>query len=144
MYVEDFINNEDLIKFQIDSFNWLIEKGLQEVIDEREPMTIDVEGYELELGNIRVGKPVVNESGQGPESRFPFECRLRNLTYSAPILLEFIENGSPVEVEIGHLPVMLRSNICLLNGMSDEELIEHGEDPNDPGGYFIINGTGFH
>ncbi|HDI73322.1 MAG TPA: DNA-directed RNA polymerase subunit B [Candidatus Altiarchaeales archaeon] len=141
MYVEDFINNEDLIKFQIDSFNWLIEKGLQEVIDEREPMTIDVEGYELELGNIRVGKPVVNESGQGPESRFPFECRLRNLTYSAPILLEFIENGSPVEVEIGHLPVMLRSNICLLNGMSDEELIEHGEDPNDPGGYFIINGT---
>lgn len=141
MYTKDFINNEDLIKFQIDSFNWLIEKGLQEVIDEREAMSVDVEDYELDLGKIRIGKPVVNESGQGPESRFPFECRLRNLTYSAPIILEFIENGSPVEVEVGHLPVMLRSNICLLSGMSDDELIAHGEDPQDPGGYFAINGT---
>lgn len=139
--INDFIGTEGLIKFQIDSFNWLIERGLQEVIDEREPMSVDIEGYELELGKIRVGTPVVNESGQGPESRFPFECRLRNLTYSAPIFLEFIEKGVSMEVEIGHLPIMLRSKACILHGMSDEELIKHGEDPKDIGSYFIINGT---
>lgn len=139
--VSDFVSREDLTDFQIESFNWLIDHGLQEVIDDKTTLEIEIDDYSLELGKIRVGLPQVNESGQGAESRFPFECRLRNLTYSAPLLLEFIENGEPVEVEIGHLPVMLRSKICLLNGMSDRELIEAGEDPEDRGGYFIINGT---
>ena len=141
MDVKDFIKNEDFINFQIQSFNWLVDEGLQEVIDEREPLEVDIEGYKLDMGKIHVGKPVVNESGQGPESRYPAECRLRNLTYSAPILLEFIENGSVVEVEIGHLPVMLKSKICFLHGQNVSELIDHGEDPEDLGGYFIINGT---
>ncbi|MBN2014106.1 MAG: DNA-directed RNA polymerase subunit B [Candidatus Altiarchaeota archaeon] len=139
--LKDFIKTGDLINFQIESFNWLLEKGLQEVIDERGEIEVDVEGYSLELGKIRVDAPVVNESGQSPESRYPFECSLRNLTYSAPILLEFIENGESVEVEIGHLPIMLRSKRCLLYGLSDGELTKNNEDPLDLGGYFIINGT---
>ena len=36
---------------------------------------------------------------------------------------------------------MLKSSQCLLNKLSRDELIENGEDPEDPGGYFIINGT---
>ena len=36
---------------------------------------------------------------------------------------------------------MLKSKLCHLHGMNREELIKHGEDPDDPGGYFIINGT---
>jgi len=36
---------------------------------------------------------------------------------------------------------MLKSKICLLNGLGEGELIRHGEDPLDMGGYFIINGT---
>lgn len=139
--INDFIEKEELIKFQIESFNWLIEKGLQEVIDEREPLQIDIENYTLGFGKIRIDKPSVTESGEYPEPRYPFECRLRNLTYSAPIILEFIEKGNPVEVEVGHLPIMLRSKSCLLNGKDDRELIKYGEDPEDMGGYFIINGT---
>jgi len=139
--ISDFITNSDLSKFQIDSYNWLVEKGLQEVIDEKGSLDIEIPDYSLELGKIRIGTPQVNESGQGVEPRYPFECRLRNLTYSAPIMLEFIENGEPVEVEVGHLPVMMRSKICLLNGLDDDELVKNGEDPLDMGGYFIINGT---
>jgi len=139
--LSDFIDGDELTKFQINSFNWLIDKGLQEVIDEKGSLDIEIPDYNLELGKISVGKPCVNESGQGIESRYPFECRLRNLTYSAPITLEFIERGEPVDVEIGHLPVMMRSKICLLHGNDDEELAKHGEDPLDKGGYFIINGT---
>ncbi len=139
--IKDFVNKEDLIKFQIDSFNYVIEHGLQEVIDEREPMDVEIPGYELELGKIHVGAPVVNESGQGSEVRYPYECRLRNLTYSAPIFLEFVENGNSIEVEVGHLPVMLKSKICLLNGKNSEELADIYEDAEDPGGYFIVNGT---
>ena len=141
MRVSSFIKNEDLTKFQIESFNWLIDEGLQEVINEKEKIELDIEDYTLELGKIRIDKPVVNEAGQGPETRLPWECHVRNLTYSAPIILEFIENGTPVEVEIGHLPIMLRSKSCLLHEMGDEQLVKVGEDPLDLGGYFIINGT---
>ncbi len=141
--MSDFVEKEDLIKFQIDSYDYLIEKGLQEVIDEKEDIIIDVEGYNLEFGKIRVGSPVVKESGGSTEgeARTPFEARLRNLTYSAPIILEFKENNKKVEVEVGHIPVMLGSKICLLNGKSNEEVIKLGEDPEDMGGYFIVNGT---
>ena len=121
----DFVGREDLVKFQLDSFNWLIERGLQEVIDEKGSLDIEIPDYSLELGKIQVGIPQVNESGQGVESRYPFECRLRNLTYSAPINLEFIENGEPVDVEIGHLPIMLRSSSCLLHGLDREEVARH-------------------
>jgi len=36
---------------------------------------------------------------------------------------------------------MLKSKNCHLYGLPREELIRLGEDPDDPGGYFIINGT---
>jgi DNA-directed RNA polymerase beta subunit len=39
------------------------------------------------------------------------------------------------------MPVMVKSKICPLSNMSQQELMEAGEDPDDPGGYFIINGT---
>ncbi len=141
MRLNEFVRTKDLVEFQRKSFNWLVDRGLQEVIDERGSIDVDIEGYTLELGKIRVDKPVVNESGQGPETRHPYECGIRNLTYSAPLILEFIERGESKEVEIGHLPVMLRSSACLLCGMSDEELVEVKEDPMDLGGYFIVNGT---
>jgi len=139
--INDFVDRDDLTNFQIESFNWLLNKGLQEVISEKKAIEIDIEDYSLALGKIEIGMPEVNESGQGPEQRLPVECRLRNLTYSAPIILTFIENGEEVPVQIGHLPMMLHSKSCYLNELSDEELVQKGEDPEDGGGYFIINGT---
>ena len=56
-------------------------------------MDVDLHGPDVPRMLGLEGTPQVNESGQGVESRYPFECRLRNLTYSAPIILEFIENG---------------------------------------------------
>jgi DNA-directed RNA polymerase subunit B len=55
-----------------------------------------------------------------------------------------VEDGKILEsrfVHIGDIPVMVRSNACILHNFSDQKLIEHGEDPHDPGGYFIINGS---
>src|SRR5260370_13040904 len=36
---------------------------------------------------------------------------------------------------------MLKSKICLLSKLSPDDLIGVGEDPLDPGGYFIVNGS---
>ena len=36
---------------------------------------------------------------------------------------------------------MVKSDLCQLCKMTKEQLVDVGEDPNDPGGYFIINGS---
>jgi DNA-directed RNA polymerase subunit B len=107
---------------------------------------------------IRVGTPVVREANGATHSLTPMEARLRNLNYMAPIELDFtvIEDGiekEPEKVHLGDLPIMLRSKRCTLHRdnmeeereLSDEEyrrkLMEAGEDPADPGGYFITGGT---
>ena len=51
------------------------------------------------------------------------------------------EESRDIDIVIGHIPIMLKSKICLLNKLSDDKLIAKGEDPEDPGGYFIINGN---
>lgn len=75
----------------------------------------------------------------------PNECRLRDTTYSAPIVvdIEYRRDKQLIRrknVRIGRLPVMLRSKICVLNGLSEHDLAVHQECPIDPGGYFIVRG----
>jgi len=89
---------------------------------------------------------MVREADGSIERLYPNDARLRNLTYSSPIRLEMtIVEGEtekdPVEAEIGTLPIMLMSKICNLCGMSEDEMITYGEDPMDPGGYFVVNGS---
>src|SRR3989344_2399521 len=74
------------------------------------------------------------------------EARLRNLTYASPIFLEVSALIDDIQresftTEIGRIPVMLKSKYCHLANLKREELIEVGEDPEDFGGYFIINGN---
>jgi DNA-directed RNA polymerase subunit B len=47
----------------------------------------------------------------------------------------------PVNVLLAEMPIMLKSKVCPLSKLTREELEENGEDPDDAGGYFIINGT---
>jgi DNA-directed RNA polymerase III subunit RPC2 len=44
-------------------------------------------------------------------------------------------------VQIGRIPIMLRSDKCILAGKSDAELAELKECMYDPGGYFIVKGN---
>jgi len=76
----------------------------------------------------------------------PNECRLRDLTYAAPIFvdIEYVRGKQIVRRQsnfLGRLPVMLRSNICVLSGKDEMEMARLKECPLDPGGYFIVNGT---
>ena len=110
---------------------------------------------------IRVKSPRVREAdGSTNEDLTPMEARLRNLNYSAPIEVKFtvVDHGVDREsqwIEVGELPIMVKSKGCNLNKAVleekldrqisaeeyDEILIENKEDPRDPGGYFIVGGT---
>ncbi|MGC8662194.1 MAG: DNA-directed RNA polymerase subunit B'' [Candidatus Micrarchaeia archaeon] len=146
--LEAYLNSVSLVQQQIESFNRLIDFGIQRVINKQGIIQPNIEDFSLKLGRVRLEKPSIIEADSSRRSIMPNEARLRNLTYAAPIFLEFIpvvrgieKEASYGEVFIGELPIMVRSSLCHMRGMASESLIKSGEDPNDPGGYFIIKGT---
>lgn len=76
----------------------------------------------------------------------PHECRLRDITYSAPITvdIEYTRGRNIVKkngVKIGQMPIMLGSSNCWLTDKTHQELANIGECPYDPRGYFVIRGV---
>ncbi|HZD42919.1 MAG TPA: DNA-directed RNA polymerase subunit B'', partial [Methanomicrobiales archaeon] len=148
-----FFSREHVARHQLDSFNHFLQFNLQKVVNEQRIIETDIESRGksnepvwVELGTIEVRKPVVREADGSQADLFPSEARLRNLTYAAPIHLDMTlvqggERQEPVIATIGQLPIMVGSAACNLYGLSDSERVLRGEDPLDPGGYFIINGT---
>ncbi len=142
--VKEFLRNHSLVESNIISFNNFIEKRMQEIVTELSD-SLPTEDFEIRLGNIKVGRPNIIESDGSSKLITPAEVRLRNLTYSAPVWMEMTINYAgqveTEEVELGRIPVMVKSGICNLNGMSEEEQIKNYIDPKDQGGYFLINGN---
>lgn len=142
-----YFRTNSLVKQQLDSYNRFVDFGMQEIVDRVGKIDTHVEGFSLRLGKIRVEPPRFYEVKGGYRPIMPSEARLRNITYAAPMFLEIvplfngIERPTYSDVYIGEVPVMVKSKLCYLGGMTKEELVEKGEDQGDPGGYFIINGS---
>ncbi len=143
--MKKFFEEKGLVRQHLDSYNRFISKTLPEIIDEFK--VIEVPGIaKVVIKGFRIGKPVVRAIEGFEKEVTPLECRLRNLTYAAPVYLRLsivTDRGEEQEQEIllMDLPIMLKSDIDPLSKMSKEELVKIGEDPKDPGGYFIINGS---
>src|SRR5512139_492461 len=155
LILKTFFNEKGLVRQHLDSYNEFIDHGLQEVVDEVGEIPIEVPDnpYKVKLGQIwvidpqsRITGPYVTEGDGTKHEIYPMEARLRNLAYAAPVALEMtpIIDGREQDTElvyIGNIPVMLKSKLCFLSQLSRKELISAGEDPDDPGGYFIVNGS---
>ena len=144
--VDAFFDNYDLVDHHIKSYNDFVNNRIQNIVDTTDPISLDDGKFTLKTGKIRIEKPSNKEADGSYSDIDPTEARLRNLNYSADMFLEMAlnaegEDNELEEVYIGELPVMLKSDICHLNGLSREELIEKHEDPLDLGGYFIVNGS---
>ncbi len=146
--IKEFFKETGLVRQHIESFNEFVENGLQAIIDEVSEIPIEIEEYPLKikLGKIEIGTPRVTEVDGSERQIYPTEARVRNLTYAAPLHLEMTpiigeREGQTEIVYIGDFPVMLRSRICPLSRLTPEEMISIGDDPLDPGGYFIVNGA---
>jgi len=155
LLLKAFFKEKGLVRQHLDSFNEFIDHGLQEVIDEVGEISIDIpeNPYKVKLGQIwiidpqtRITGPYAIEVDGIKHEIYPLEARLRNLTYAAPIALEMtpVIDGREQDTElvyIGNIPIMLKSKLCFLSQLSREELIACGEDPDDPGAYFVVNGS---
>jgi len=149
--IKEYFESESIIKSDIENFNNFIEKELQKIVEENKVITptiipANVDQFEIHLDKIRIEKPQLVEADGSKHDIYPMEARLRKITYAAPMFITVSAhiNGAQretFETAIGNIPIMLKSNMCHLRNLSREELINRGEDPDDPGGYFIINGT---
>ncbi len=144
LVVKKYLEKHSLVESNITSYNNFIKQRMQEIVNEVGE-TINNEDFEIILGKINVGKPKVIESDGSSSFIMPYEARLRNLTYAAPVTLEItVKKDGQVDsevVEIGKIPVMVKSQVCNTGELSKEQLIENYSDPMDPGGYFIIKGN---
>ena len=142
------------VKFQVDSFDKFVENGLQSIINEIGTVDLmpDVGDVKLSFGKVEVGDPYLIEADGYKRSKatksplYPNECRIRNLTYYAPIWVDITPTVNGVQekterVHVGDLPVMIGSKLCSTHGIPKKDLIAAGEDPDDAKGYFIVNGT---
>ncbi|MGC9309406.1 MAG: DNA-directed RNA polymerase subunit B [Candidatus Nanoarchaeia archaeon] len=143
--IKDFLKNHSLVESNIISFNNFIDVRMQEIADELSNNMPKGEDFEISLGKIKIEKPNIIEADGSSKFITPAEARIRNLTYSAPIKIEitikYEGQAETAEVQLGRIPVIVKSKACNLWGLSEEELIANYIDPKDPGGYFIINGN---
>ncbi|EGO02842.1 hypothetical protein SERLA73DRAFT_84701 [Serpula lacrymans var. lacrymans S7.3] len=142
-----FLKVKGLVKQHIDSFNYFVDVDIKNIVKANNKVTSDVDPrFWLKYTDINVGYPDRTDLDAIDKSITPHECRLRDITYSAPVVvtIQYTRGKSVVRrpnVNIGRLPIMLRSNKCILTGKNEAQLARMTECPLDPGGYFVVKGT---
>ena len=168
--IDKFFNDNPyiLIAHHLDSYNDFFQNGIHRIFKEKNPIKImkqqDPDTSEFNytcniyLGGkegtrLYYGKPVIYDD-EREHYMFPNEARLRNMTYGITIHYDVevdfaiknsdgsINNKSILieKIFLGRFPIMLSSNLCVLNGLDRLARFEMGECKNDRGGYFIIDG----
>ena len=158
---------DQLVRHQIESYNDMVNVQLKRTVDMFNPVRIvsdqdydkEMQKHRLEVevsfSNLYLYRPQIHENTGATKIMFPQEARLRNFTYAAMMTVDMnikyivrtganqstiIHKNFP-KVQIGKLPIMLKSSICVLTQHSHLDHNVTGECPHDAGGYFIINGS---
>jgi len=141
-----FLKVKGLVKQHLDSYNYFVEHDIKEILKANAEVVSDVDNkYYIRYTNIYVCRPTRRE-GLANSPLTPQECRLTDSSYSGEIKIdiEYYNDGTTKHkkgVSIGYLPIMLRSNLCVLANKNEKQMARLGECPLDPGGYFVVKGT---
>jgi len=159
-----------LVKHHLDSYNDFIINKIPNIFKAAREKTCfrtditDTFIYEthITIRNFYISKPVIYDHLTAKMKQlYPNEARLKNLTYGADVFYDIDISFSMREIKtdkyvyrnvpipnsnflkrhyLGKIPIMLRSCLCVLQGMSNEITYQMGEGGYDVGGYFIIDG----
>lgn len=112
--IENVADMPNLIEIQLDSYNWFLEKGLNEVFEDISEITnysgnlvLSFVDYHLDRANIKYTIE---------------ECKERDATYSAPLKVEVrLENTETGEIKqqevfMGEFPLMTEQGTFIING----------------------------
>ena len=82
LIVKKYLEDHSLVESNITSFNDFIQYRMQEIVDEIQN-TLENDDFEIRLGKINVGNPLIIEADGSSSKIMPFEARLRHLTYAS-------------------------------------------------------------
>ena len=84
-----FLKVKGLVKQHVDSFNYFINDDIKKIVQANDRVTSDADpSFYLKYLNVQVGKPDVEDGFNITKNTTPHECRLRDMTYSAPITVD--------------------------------------------------------
>ena len=153
-----------LVHHQLHSYNEFIQKYLPEIIYSYNPLHLKYDymeahsshQYEIFISFRSVGltSAMIHENDGSMKLMYPNDARKRNFTYASDLFVDLYtryvernpDNGEVIldktnmieRVSLGKIPIMLYSNLCVLN---KKNIQETEECKFDKGGYFIINGS---
>ena len=127
--IKEPISLPNLIQVQLSSYQWFIEKGLKEALQEVFPISDFTGNLELDFIGYSLGEPKYSVH----------ECKERDVSYQAPLKLRVRltdkENGEIKESEVymGDLPLMTDNGTFIINGA---ERVVVSQLVKSPGVYF--------
>lgn len=158
-----------MVEHQIESYNYFVQTQIPKTInmftDIRIVSDLDFDPehrkYALEVymsfSDFRLHRPQIHENNGRQKNMLPSEARSRNFFYAANMFVDVnfrfvINKGDKLQfsecfhkkfpgIQIGKLPIMVRSKTCNLTLLNHSSPKEVGECDFDMGGYFIINGS---
>jgi len=148
-----FFESHRLTEHQLDSYNVFMTEKLDSIITNAEfQYKKDNSTFIVNFNNVYVNKPQYTEPNGTTKKLYPYECRIRKLSYMCRIQVDIkktqVDNeGKIIQVKtfpkvcIGSIPCMIRSIYCHLYNKDHVSMIKKYECAQDPGGYFIINGS---
>lgn len=160
---------ERLVRHQIESYNHFINYQIQRTIQMFNPVTIRSENdfvvehgkYFLEASvsfvNFKLYPPQIHENNGATKLMLPQEAKLRNFTYASTMTVDVqiqytVRNTETMDtpkivtrtlpkINIGKMPIMIKSSICVLNQNRHISPSLTGECSMDCGGYFVVKGS---
>lgn len=125
----------NLIEVQLNSYNWFLKEGLDELLAEINPI-IDVTGKKLSL-------EILSKEIEEPKHDIPY-CKKKGLTYEASIrahvALTNIETGEIKEQDVyfGQIPLITKEGTFIINGI---ERVIVTQIVRSPGIFFASNSS---
>ena len=160
---------QQLVKHQVESYNDFVNYQVQKTISMFNPVNIrsendlvkEVGKYRLEIfvtfEDFNIYRAQIHENNGATKIMTPDEARKRNFTYAGNMTITMnikyiVRTGDSLEFEetfykvlpninIGKMPIMLKSSICILEQYKHISPNVNGECRLDSGGYFIVNGS---
>lgn len=144
----DYSALRELFRPHVESFDYFLDKGLDEMIESIRPMVIRDPNSNSTLKIILEKGHVLSpmrDARSGVLPLYPQECRQARITYHGEFKVDVCfqyNEGAQIRhtFNFGHLPIMLMSKLCHLRGADLHKLVFHGEEATEMGGYFICGG----
>lgn len=169
-YLYSIIDYQGLVTHNITAYDEFLERGITEIVQrlynidraflnkrdqtekDRKIKTIRLN---IEFYDVSCGYPTHGQfKGGDTQPLFPKEARSTDIPYSAPVTMNanikltainFNGQEESATINIGqfspcHIPIMTGSVRCHLRNLTRNGMKFYGEDPNEPGGIFILRG----